>query len=177
MFDHMLAAFRATGREFPNREGTSYTQLLPVMVPRSVWPIETETAGVSLRKVIEPFGIGGRPSSAMGEGYMNFRLVGALVPMFFMGVWCRFMQVFMIRNEGRSSVAPLFYAFMLLATPRLLTGVMPLALRELLLRLAAVAVSFGWSARMPRRDGSDAEMTAQAPPTDAQGPEQARPGA
>jgi len=156
MFDQMVAAIQVAGRGIPFREGSSYFELIPVMVPRMIWPIETETVGVSLRKVIEPNGIGGRPSSAMGEGYLNFGFLGALVPMFVLGVWCRFIQTFMVRSEGKSTIAPLLYTFALFGTLSLTTGVGPLALRALLFRLTACFVAFLWSARVTRLPQSDA---------------------
>jgi hypothetical protein len=148
MFDQMVATVQATGREIPYKEGESYVELIPVMVPRSLWPIETETAGVTLRKVIEPYGIGGRPPSAMGEGYMNFGLVGALGIMFLLGIWCRFLQAYLARGADCSLIVPLLYTFTLFSTINFLTGVGPLAVRACLFRVGAALVAFFWSARM-----------------------------
>jgi hypothetical protein len=157
MFDQMVAAMQAAGRDIPYLEGTSYIQLIPVMVPRAIWPMETETVGVTLRKVIEPNGIGGRPSSAMGEGYLNFGLIGALVPMLFLGIWCRLMHAYIVRGENSSALAPLLYTFALFSTINFLVGVGPLAVRAFLFRLFAALVAFGWSARVGvQRDGARA---------------------
>ncbi|MBM3498924.1 MAG: hypothetical protein FJX74_09665 [Armatimonadetes bacterium] len=155
MFDQMVATVQTTGREIPYKEGDSYLELIPVMVPRAFWPIETETAGVTLRKVIEPFGIGGRPPSAMGEGYMNYGLTGALGVMFLLGIWCRFLQTYLVRGQAVSLMVPLLYALALFSTLSFLAGVGPLAVRACLFRVGAALVAFLWSARTQLLAGAD----------------------
>jgi len=146
-FDQMVAALQVAGREVPYREGSSYAELIPIMVPRALWPVQTETVGVTLRKAIDPDGLGGRPSTAMGEGYLNFGLVGALVPMLFLGIWCRGLETYLARSQDRSLIAPLLYAFAVFSTGHLTFSVGPLAVRYFLFRLAPALAAFAWSAR------------------------------
>ena len=147
MFDHMVAAMQAAGRDVPYQEGASYVQLIPVMVPRAIWPMETETAGVTVRKIVEPHGIGGRPPSAMGEAYLNFGAVGAVGIMFLLGLWCRVLQCYLVRGADVSALVPLLYVFALFSTLNFLSGVGPLAVRAFLFRIGAALVAFIWSAR------------------------------
>lgn len=147
MFDQMVAAMQIAGRDIPYCEGSSYLALIPIMVPRALWPINTETAGVTLRKVIEPQGIGGRPSTIMGEGYLNFGVIGALVPMFLLGIWCRLLHAYLVRGENQGTMVTLLYVFGLFSTLNLLTGVGPLAVRALVFRVCAALIAYAWSAR------------------------------
>ncbi|MBM3474598.1 MAG: oligosaccharide repeat unit polymerase [Armatimonadetes bacterium] len=163
MFDHMVAAMQAAGRDVPYQEGTSYVQLIPVMVPRAIWPMETETAGVTVRKIVEPNGIGGRPPSAMGEGYLNFGAVGALGIMFLLGLWCRLLQCYLVRGADVSAMVPLLYVFALFSTLNFLAGVGPLAIRAFLFRLGAALVAFIWSARARVPVAEDAADPAGVP--------------
>jgi hypothetical protein len=146
-FDYMAAAVYATGRDIRLLEGYSYTQSLPIMVPRAVWPIETETAGVTLCQAIEPGGVGGRPPSAMGEGYMNFGIAGALVAMFLLGIWCRAVQVYMTRALDRSPLAALLCGYALILMPKFLVSVAAFAVRTIVLRLVLVLAAYLWAAR------------------------------
>jgi hypothetical protein len=147
-FDYMVAAMRVTGREVARREGYTYIQFFPIMVPRAIWPCQTETAGATLRAAIEPYGMGGRPPGIMGEGYMNFGAVGALAAMFLLGIWCRCIQVYMNRALGHSQVAPLLCGYALILLPKFLVGVGPFAARALLARIVLVLLAYVWSARM-----------------------------
>ncbi len=146
-FDYMASAMHATGADIPRLEGYSYIQVLPIMVPRFLWPFPTETAGVTLRAAIEPQGIGGRPPGAMGEGYMNFGPLGAVVAMFMLGILVRAVHIYMLRSLGRSPIAPLLCAYALVLMPKFLVGVGPFAVRTLVLRVVPVLVAYFWAAR------------------------------
>ncbi len=147
-FDYLASAIHATGRDMPRLDGYSYIQVFPIMVPRFVWPFPTETAGVTLRAAIEPGGLGGRPPGAMGEGYMNFGPLGAIVAMFVLGIYGRAVHIYMLRSLGRSPIAPLICAYALVLMPKFLVGVGPLAVRTLVLRLVLVLIAYSWAARM-----------------------------
>ncbi len=159
-FDYTASAIWATDRDIRRLEGYSYIQTIPIMVPRAVWPFPTETAGVTLRSAIEPFGIGGRPPGAIGEGYMNFGAVGSVIAMFLLGIWCRAVQIYMTRSLGRSPLAPLLCAYALILMPKFLVGVGPFAVRTLVLRAVPVLIAYFWAARM---------VTAQSEANSAEG--------
>ncbi|MGQ9731701.1 MAG: hypothetical protein ACUVX8_10570 [Candidatus Zipacnadales bacterium] len=146
-FDYMVSAMRATGHEIELQEGATYEPLLTLLVPRAFRSAQPVSAGMMLRAAIEPQGLGGRPGTAMGEGYMNFGMIGALAEMFLLGLWCRALHSYGVRTLTRSLVAPLLYANALASVPHLLLGVAPLAIRGLLLDTVALVLAFLWAAR------------------------------
>ena len=147
-FDYLTATLHASGRAIAPQEGATYAPLVLLLVPRFVRPYQPVSAGMLLREVIEPTGIGGRPSTAMGEGYMNFGLAGALAAMFLVGVWCRVVQGYGSRALGRSRIAPVLYAYALAGVPHFMLGVAPLAIRGFAATLLPVLIAFLWSARV-----------------------------
>lgn len=147
-FDYMASAMHATGRDITRLDGYSYIQVLPIMVPRMLWPYPTETAGVTLRAAIEPQGLGGRPPGAMGEGLMNFGQLGAIVAMFALGIYTRAVHTYMLRSLGRSPIAPLLCAYALVLMPKFLVGVGPFAVRTLVLRVVLILIAYAWAAKV-----------------------------
>lgn len=94
--------------------GDAIVAIVTAPIPRAWWPDKPTPLGLQFAQMFFPAvvsrGMGGIPTTWLGETYLNFHVPGIIIASFLLGVFCRICHRYVLANRDNPTVV-LVYSF------------------------------------------------------------------